>query len=191
MPETGEGTREPWEYSLYIPNDPRAVTICRRTLRLILTMHGLIRLVDVAELLATELVANAVCHTKGPAALRVRWSAGVLRIGAWDADPEPPEPPEASCGAGSAAALGAASEPPPAGGDSPSSAANPPPPAQPMAAQSPPNIPATIPAPSAAPSTQAGAAMTVPAQAEATTTTATTTTTTVTTVATTGSAFLK
>jgi len=33
---------EPWEYSLSIPNDPRAVTICRRTLRLILTMHGLI-----------------------------------------------------------------------------------------------------------------------------------------------------
>ncbi|MEU9956585.1 ATP-binding protein [Streptomyces sp. NPDC050982] len=88
-----ESESEPWEYSLYIPNDPRAVTICRRTLRLILTMHGLIRLVDVAELLATELVANAVCHTKGPAALRVRWSAGVLRIGAWDADPEPPEPP--------------------------------------------------------------------------------------------------
>ena len=92
MPET-ESESESWEYSLYIPNDPRAVTICRRTLRLILTMHGLIRLVDVAELLATELVANAVRHTKGPAALRVRWSAGVLRIGAWDADPEPPEPP--------------------------------------------------------------------------------------------------
>ncbi|MET9778488.1 ATP-binding protein [Streptomyces sp. NPDC006367] len=90
MPEN-----EPWEYSLYIPNDPRAVTVCRRTLRLILTVHGLIRLVDVAELLATELVSNAVRHTKGPAALRVRWSgSGVLRIGAWDADPTPPEPPQ-------------------------------------------------------------------------------------------------
>ncbi|MGW2571238.1 ATP-binding protein [Streptomyces sp. NPDC001537] len=88
MPET-----EPWEYSLYIPNDPRAVTICRRTVRLILTMHGLIRHVDTAELLATELTANAVLHTKGPAALRLRWRNGVLRIGAWDADPEPPEPP--------------------------------------------------------------------------------------------------
>ncbi|MFF8092226.1 ATP-binding protein [Streptomyces sp. NPDC016675] len=85
---------DPWEYSLYIPNDPRAVTVCRRTLRLILTMHGLIRLVDVAELLATELVGNAVRHTKGPAALRVRWAAGVLRIGAWDAGPSPPEPPQ-------------------------------------------------------------------------------------------------
>ncbi|MFB7929308.1 ATP-binding protein [Streptomyces sp. NPDC056039] len=88
MPEN-----EPWEYTLYIPNDPRAVTVSRRTLRLILTVHGLIRLADTAELLATELVSNAVRHTKGPAALRVRWAAGVLRIGAWDADPEPPEPP--------------------------------------------------------------------------------------------------
>ncbi|MCT7351231.1 ATP-binding protein [Streptomyces sp. 15-116A] len=88
MPET-----EPWEYSLHIPNDPRAVTVSRRTLRLILTMHGLIRLADVAELLASELISNAVLHTKGPAALRVRWSAGVLRIGAWDANPEPPDPP--------------------------------------------------------------------------------------------------
>ncbi|MFI6930401.1 ATP-binding protein [Streptomyces sp. NPDC050287] len=90
-----ENESEPWEYSLYIPNDLRAVTVSRRTLRLILTMHGLISLVDVAELLAAELVSNAVRHTKGPAALRVRWSAGVLRIGAWDADPEPPEPPRA------------------------------------------------------------------------------------------------
>ncbi|KUN98900.1 ATP-binding protein [Streptomyces caeruleatus] len=99
MPET-----EPWEYTLYIPNDVRAVTVSRRTLRLILTMHGLIDLADTAELLATELVANAVLHTKGPAALRVRWSAGVLRIGAWDANPEPPEPPR------ELAALGEAEE---------------------------------------------------------------------------------
>lgn len=89
MPETAEDS---WEYSLHIPNDPRAVTICRRTLRLILTMHGLISLVDTAELLAAELVSNAVLHTKGPAALRVRYSAGTLCIGAWDTDPEPPEP---------------------------------------------------------------------------------------------------
>lgn len=91
MPEITDP--EPWEYSLYIPNDLRAVTVSRRTLRLILTMHGLAAFADTAELLAAELVANAVRHTKGPAALRVRWTAGVLRIGAWDADPEPPEPP--------------------------------------------------------------------------------------------------
>ncbi|MGJ5827864.1 ATP-binding protein [Streptomyces ossamyceticus] len=88
MPET-------WDYTLHIPNDPRAVTICRRTLRLILTMHGLVGLVDTAELLATELVSNAVLHTKGSAALRVRRSPeGMVWIGAWDADPEPPRPPQ-------------------------------------------------------------------------------------------------
>lgn len=96
MPETGT-PGEPWEYSLYIPNDPRAVTVSRRTLRLILTLHGLAGLVDTAELLAAELVSNAVVHTKGPAALRVRWSPpDTLRLGAWDADPEPPEFPGAA-----------------------------------------------------------------------------------------------
>ncbi|MFG2632949.1 ATP-binding protein [Streptomyces sp. NPDC048362] len=89
MPEN-----ETWDYTLYIPNDARAVTVCRRTLRLILTLHGLIGLVDTAELLATELVSNAVRHTKGPAALRVRRTPeGVVWIGAWDTDPAPPPPP--------------------------------------------------------------------------------------------------
>lgn len=85
---------EAWEYTLTIPNDLRAVTVSRHTIRLVLTAHELGHFLDVAELLATELVSNAVRHTKGPAALRVRWSPpGTLRIGAWDADPEPPEPP--------------------------------------------------------------------------------------------------
>ncbi|MEV0253213.1 ATP-binding protein [Streptomyces sp. NPDC050732] len=91
---------EPWEYTLYIPHDLRAVTICRRALRLILTMHCLPQLTDMAELLATELVSNAVRHTKGPAALRVRYSDGVLRVGAWDADPTPPAPPPRTADAG-------------------------------------------------------------------------------------------
>ncbi|MFD5265569.1 ATP-binding protein [Streptomyces sp. NPDC058335] len=88
-----ERTSDSWEYSLSLPNDLRAVPISRRTLRLILTMYGLIHLVDTAELIASELVSNAVLHTKGPAALRVGWADGVLRIGAWDANPEPPDPP--------------------------------------------------------------------------------------------------
>lgn len=83
---------EPWDYSLYIPNDPRAVPISRRTLRLILTAHGLPHLTESAELLASELISNAVRHTKGPAALRLHWSDGVLRIGVWDTDPTPPAP---------------------------------------------------------------------------------------------------
>ncbi|WP_055523040.1 ATP-binding protein [Streptomyces graminilatus] len=99
MPET-EGIvlagNEPWEYVLHIPHDLRAVTVCRRTVRLVLTIHGLIRLADVAELLAAELVSNAVRHTKGPVALRLRMRDGFLRVGAWDADPEPPMPPPSS-----------------------------------------------------------------------------------------------
>jgi anti-sigma regulatory factor (Ser/Thr protein kinase) len=90
MPENGT-----WDYTLYIPNDPRAVTVCRRTLRTILTLHELHGLADTAELLATELVSNAVRHTKGPAALRVRRSPqGLVWIGAWDTDPAPPPPPQ-------------------------------------------------------------------------------------------------
>ncbi|MEV0740893.1 ATP-binding protein [Streptomyces sp. NPDC050549] len=92
MPESKEPPA-PWEYTLTIPHDLRAVTVSRRTLRLILTMHGLIGLVDTAELLATELVSNAVRHAKGPVILCVFWKPGTLRVGAWDANPEPPEPP--------------------------------------------------------------------------------------------------
>ncbi|MBN0046022.1 ATP-binding protein [Streptomyces actuosus] len=88
MPEN-----ESWEYSLYIPNDVRAVPVCRRMIRLVLTVHGLIHLADLGELIGAELIGNAVRHTKGPAALRVRWREGTLRVGAWDADPEPPDFP--------------------------------------------------------------------------------------------------
>ena len=83
---------EPWEYTLHIPRDLCAVTVCRRTLRVILAVHELGEITDVAELLATELVSNAVRHTKGPVAFRLLWSGGVLRIAAWDADPSPPAP---------------------------------------------------------------------------------------------------
>ncbi|NGO72028.1 ATP-binding protein [Streptomyces boncukensis] len=84
--------REPWEYTLHIPNDARAVAVARHTLRLVLVAHGLHRLVPVAELLGTELVTNAVTHTKGPAALRLCWDGRTLRIGVWDTDPTPPSP---------------------------------------------------------------------------------------------------
>ncbi|GGO43033.1 MULTISPECIES: ATP-binding protein [Streptomyces] len=83
----------PWQYTLHIPNDLRAVAICRRTLGVILAAHGLPHLSEAAELVATELVANAVTHTKGPAALRLLWADSVLRIEVWDADPTPPQPP--------------------------------------------------------------------------------------------------
>lgn len=85
MPET-----ETWTYTLTIPNDPRAVPVSRHTLRLVLKAHGLPHLAEAAELVATELIANAVQHTKGPACLRMQWAGSVLRIGVWDTDPTPP-----------------------------------------------------------------------------------------------------
>lgn len=100
MPETAptqpndpKSPRKPWKYSLQLPNDPRGATISRRLVRLLLTCHGHIRLVDAAELITAEIVANALLHTDGLVVLRVYWSAGVLRIGAWDTDPHPPEFP--------------------------------------------------------------------------------------------------
>ncbi|MCX4907506.1 ATP-binding protein [Streptomyces sp. NBC_00878] len=80
----------PLEYTFYIPHDPRAVGICRRALRDILTSHHLPALIEPAELLASELLGNAIRHTKGPAALKLRHAGHSLRLGAWDTDPAPP-----------------------------------------------------------------------------------------------------
>jgi anti-sigma regulatory factor (Ser/Thr protein kinase) len=80
-----------WEYTLHIPHDPRAIGIARGTLRAILTQHGLHPLIELAELLASELLTNAYLHSKGPASLRLRWREGTLRLGVWDTDPRPPE----------------------------------------------------------------------------------------------------
>ncbi|GAB2957820.1 ATP-binding protein [Streptomyces pseudoechinosporeus] len=85
-----------WEYTLYVPNDPRAVPISRRTLRDILTTHHLPTLIEPAELLASELLSNAIRHTEGPAALKIRQSGPSFRLGAWDTDPTPPTPSPAS-----------------------------------------------------------------------------------------------
>ncbi|GAA2271484.1 ATPase [Streptomyces ruber] len=91
MAQTGSS----WEYTLYIPHDPRAAGICRRTLRDILTTHHLPTLIEPAELLASELIANALLHTTGPAALKLRQSGASFRLGAWDTDPTPPTTSEA------------------------------------------------------------------------------------------------
>ena len=45
-------------------------------MRLVLAAHALPHLSADAELLGSELVTNAVTHTKGPVALRVRWPGG-------------------------------------------------------------------------------------------------------------------
>ncbi|MDT0377619.1 ATP-binding protein [Streptomyces sp. DSM 42041] len=81
---------ERWEYTLHIPHDARAIGIARSTLHAVLVRYGLPELLDVATLLATELVTNAYLHSGGPASLRLRCSGGRLRLGVWDTDPTPP-----------------------------------------------------------------------------------------------------
>jgi anti-sigma regulatory factor (Ser/Thr protein kinase) len=82
-----------WSYALHLPYDPRAARIARCTLRTVLAEHDMAELVDLAELLASELVTNAYRHTKGPAALRLRaLGGGRLRLSVWDTSPYIPPP---------------------------------------------------------------------------------------------------
>lgn len=82
-----------WAYTLRLPHDPRAAGIARSTLRAVLRSHGMTRLTDTAELLASELVSNAYRHTYGPCALRLRATAPErVRIGVWDTSPDIPAP---------------------------------------------------------------------------------------------------
>lgn len=76
--------REPWDYELCFPRDPRGPRIARVTLRAVLGAHGLQELAERAELLASELTTNAVCHTVGPASVRLHWRHPALRVSVWD-----------------------------------------------------------------------------------------------------------
>ncbi|MFD7710016.1 ATP-binding protein [Streptomyces sp. NPDC059786] len=95
-------TCELWSYALHLPYDPRAPRIARRTLRAVLTEHGLRGLADPAELLASELVSNAYRHSAGPSGLRLRaLGGGRLRMSVWDTDPRIPPPFDQGPGPGS------------------------------------------------------------------------------------------
>ncbi|MBA4861296.1 ATP-binding protein [Streptomyces sp. PSKA54] len=82
-----------WSYALHLPHDPRTPRIARMTLRAVLPAYGMGELLDIAELLTSELVTNAYRHTDGPAALRLRATAprGV-RVSVWDTSPHIPAP---------------------------------------------------------------------------------------------------
>ncbi|MFZ4139278.1 ATP-binding protein [Streptomyces griseoincarnatus] len=83
----------PWVYALRLPRDPRAVRVARMTVQAALDGHGRQDVVDVVELLTSELVTNAYLHTEGPASLRLTGlSGGRLRVGVWDSDPYVPAP---------------------------------------------------------------------------------------------------
>ncbi|MEU3465190.1 ATP-binding protein [Streptomyces sp. NPDC006733] len=80
-----------WDYSLQIPPDLRGAGIARCTLRAVLTAYGLAPIIDVAQLVAAELVANALEHSSGPVSMRLHWGGRRLRLGVWDTSPEKPE----------------------------------------------------------------------------------------------------
>ncbi len=92
-PLPGFSLSAPWCYVLRLPHDPCAARVARMTVRAALTSHGMDELVDVTELLTSELVTNAYQHTTGPASVRLRsLGAGRLRVFVWDNNPYIPPP---------------------------------------------------------------------------------------------------
>ncbi|MFD7710623.1 ATP-binding protein [Streptomyces sp. NPDC059785] len=82
-----------WECHLRLANDRRAPRIARRTVHIALTDYSYVRgVADTAELLTSELVANAVQHSDGPVTVRLRARPGVVRVGVMDNHPELPDP---------------------------------------------------------------------------------------------------
>ncbi|MFK4065797.1 ATP-binding protein [Streptomyces sp. NPDC029674] len=56
----------PQTYHLTTPNTPLSPKICRDTLTLLLAANGRAELADTARTLVSEVVTNAVMHTKSP-----------------------------------------------------------------------------------------------------------------------------
>ncbi|MEU8653751.1 ATP-binding protein [Streptomyces sp. NPDC048737] len=82
-----------WVYALRLPHDPRAARVARMTVRAVLRGHGREEVLEAVELLASELVANAYLHTRGPASLRMTaLSDGRIRVGVCDSHPYIPAP---------------------------------------------------------------------------------------------------
>ncbi|WP_406352622.1 ATP-binding protein [Streptomyces sp. NBC_00658] len=82
-----------WVYALRLPHDPRAARVARMTVRAALNGHGMREVLEVVELLTSELVTNAYQYAKGNASLRLAaLGGGRLRVSVWDANPYVPAP---------------------------------------------------------------------------------------------------
>lgn len=82
-----------WAYALHLPHDARAPRVARMTLRAVLGGHGMCQLLEIAELLVSEVVTNSVRHSDGEASMRLRGMApGRLRVSVWDTSPVIPAP---------------------------------------------------------------------------------------------------
>ncbi|MEU2788406.1 ATP-binding protein [Streptomyces sp. NPDC007100] len=79
-----------WDYAFEMPDHPRAPRVARRVVRLVLEEHGERELIDQAELLASELIANSHRYAKGPANVRVKRIGARLRVSVWDGNPDLP-----------------------------------------------------------------------------------------------------
>ncbi len=85
-----------WSYELRFPRDPRGPKIARVTLRAVLACHALGELAERAEVLASELTTNSLCHTAGPASVTLDWLHPALRVTVWDSSPKVPGPPNSA-----------------------------------------------------------------------------------------------
>lgn len=84
---------QPWECHLKLPNDLRALSIARHTIRTALLGYvHTPELTDTAELLTSEQVSNSVKHSDGPVTVRLRSRGTAVRVGVMDNHPELPGP---------------------------------------------------------------------------------------------------
>ncbi|MDQ3384829.1 MAG: ATP-binding protein [Actinomycetota bacterium] len=80
---------------LQLPSAPTSVGEARRFVAAALDALGAHGVQEVAALLTSELVTNAVVHVGGAIRIRVTGGAGTVRIAVEDASPAKPQPREA------------------------------------------------------------------------------------------------
>ena len=73
-----------------LPNDLQAPGEARQAITRVLARSGVPQLIDDAQLLATELVTNAVRHATGPITVRAYLTDGFLHIEVCDSSTETP-----------------------------------------------------------------------------------------------------
>ena len=88
--------RETRDMVMAFPNETRSVTLARRAVSEQIRGLGLPSLVPSAELVVTELVANAVLHTNGPVEVQLQRLEHGVRISVADSNPALPVVPAAS-----------------------------------------------------------------------------------------------
>lgn len=87
-----DSARSPaFEARVELPDQPRSVPLARGLLAELLGKWELEEFVASAELLMSELVANAVRHVPGPCALELTHRGGVLRVAVVDTGPGMPD----------------------------------------------------------------------------------------------------